>query len=318
MQTIQQPLISVIVPVFNLEDYVAETIESILAQENYSNFELLIVDDNSTDATFSIITNYAHKDERIKIFTNKRKKGAAGARNTGLDNAKGEWITFLDGDDLWEKTILFDQMAVLNDYPDVQIIISDLYRFDENNMRKLQTEVAPLWKKYFYNANQTGKLFRLDNPVACFLMDEVFVRTGTIIIKHDLIEKVGFFDEKIKVGEDNLLWIKLARCVEYLIYIPKPLMTYRPREGSLTNSGLPLHTLYGVILLKELLYSNDFSDYKKYIRKHIAGSLLNNSYYYRKTGRKIKAIETAIEAIWFDFKKFQYWKNLLAALLLLG
>lgn len=128
-----KPLVSIIVPVFNLELYIGETIDSILAQVNFSNFEVLIVDDHSTDSTLDIINQYGNTDSRIKVFINHRRKGAAGARNAGLEMANGEWITFLDGDDIWDESILSTQLNVLKEYPDAQLISSDFYVVDKNN-----------------------------------------------------------------------------------------------------------------------------------------------------------------------------------------
>ena len=90
-----QPLISVIIPCYNVEKYLAESLESVLNQD-YRNLEILVVDDHSSDSSFSIATDLSDKDGRIKILRNLG-KGVASARNTGLDNATGQFIAFVDG-----------------------------------------------------------------------------------------------------------------------------------------------------------------------------------------------------------------------------
>lgn len=95
-------LVSIITPAYNAEAYIAETIASVLAQ-TYTNWEMLIVNDCSKDNTVEIVQSYAAKDKRIKLINLKQNSGAAVARNTAIQNAKGRYIAFLDSDDLWKK-----------------------------------------------------------------------------------------------------------------------------------------------------------------------------------------------------------------------
>lgn len=318
----KQPLISIIVPTYNLQDYIGETLDSILAQENYSNFEMLIVDDRSTDNTLDIINRYAEKDPRITVLVNTGKKGAAGARNTGIKQAKGEWIAFLDGDDLWEKSNLACKMAVLADYPDVQMITSDFYNenatnssIDKSRLHTTLQSEKPAWKKHCQHANETGTLLRLENLVTIFLEDDIMGNTGVFLIKHKLLESVGYFDEDMLVGEDVLLWLQLANRIDYLIYVPKPLMFYRYRMGSLTNQGYPAHAFFAAVFLKKLLESKEFVKYKPLLKRRMSRSILQKTYYLRKQGQKIKAIKSAIECLCYYQKDLEYWKNLATTLL---
>lgn len=98
------PMISIIVPVYNTEKYLRRCIDSVLAQ-TYKDFELLLIDDGSTDTSGAICDEYAEKDGRIRVF-HKENGGVSSARNLGLDNAKGEWITFVDSDDYIEENFL--------------------------------------------------------------------------------------------------------------------------------------------------------------------------------------------------------------------
>ena len=102
-------LVSIITPAYNAAEYIAETIESVLAQ-TYPKWEMLIVNDCSTDNTATIVQNYVNKDNRIKLINLKQNSGAAVARNTAIQNAKGRYIAFLDSDDLWKKEKLQKQL----------------------------------------------------------------------------------------------------------------------------------------------------------------------------------------------------------------
>lgn len=105
-------LVSIIMPSYNTAKYISAAIESILNQ-TYENWELIIVDDCSTDNTDEILTEYAKKDSRIRYYKNEKNSGAAVARNRALRQAKGKWVAFLDSDDLWEKDKLEKQICFM-------------------------------------------------------------------------------------------------------------------------------------------------------------------------------------------------------------
>ena len=107
-------LVSVITPAFNSGRFVSETINSVLSQ-TYQNWELIIVDDGSTDETVKIVKSFQEKDNRIKLFENESNKGSAFSRNLALRNAKGKWIAFLDSDDVWHPEKLEKQIKFMTE-----------------------------------------------------------------------------------------------------------------------------------------------------------------------------------------------------------
>ena len=107
-------LVSVITPAFNSGRFIAETINSVLSQ-TYQNWELIIVDDGSTDETVRIVKSFQEKDNRIKLFENESNKGSAFSRNLALRNAKGKWIAFLDSDDIWHPEKLEKQIKFMTE-----------------------------------------------------------------------------------------------------------------------------------------------------------------------------------------------------------
>jgi len=104
-------LISVIIPAYNAEKYISETIESVIAQ-TYTNWELLVIDDGSTDATTDIVRSFAGRDERIHLYINEKNMGVARTRNRGFDLARGEYIALLDSDDVWLSEKLARQLSL--------------------------------------------------------------------------------------------------------------------------------------------------------------------------------------------------------------
>lgn len=139
-------LISVIVPVYNVEKYIARCIESILTQ-SYTNFELLLIDDGSTDDSLEICEKYRNLDDRVRCF-HKKNGGLSSARNYGLDRMKGKFVTFIDSDDFVGADylkILFEMMN--NDSPDVTIIgVEDFYK-DDSPVNERQEDIRSLIKR---------------------------------------------------------------------------------------------------------------------------------------------------------------------------
>lgn len=122
-------MVSVIIPLYNAEKYIAETIESVL-QQTYQNFEVIVIDDCGTDHSVEIVKRY--KDERIKIFHNERNMGIAYSRNRGLKESSGEYIALLDNDDVAINTRLEKQVAFLQEHPEIDVVSGNAQWIDEN------------------------------------------------------------------------------------------------------------------------------------------------------------------------------------------
>ena len=133
------PQISIIVPVYNVEKYLSRCLDSILYQ-TFSDFEILLINDGSTDNSGGICDKYAKKDKRIRVF-HKNNEGVSRARNTGLDNAKGDWITFVDSDDWIDKDMYYKlyNEAILSE---ADIIMCDFYIYYNQNSKDLIKSVS--------------------------------------------------------------------------------------------------------------------------------------------------------------------------------
>lgn len=224
-------MISIIVPVYNTEKYLIECIDSILSQ-TYTDFEVLLVDDGSTDLSGKICDEYAQEDKRIRVF-HKDNRGVSSARNVGLENAKGEWVCFVDSDDtiaeIFLETLL--KAAVENNadsamggfrYIDtdknVEIVSKENHiETAENNIMGFYACVAPDWQRYLWN-----RLFRVD-----------------IINEHHLR-----FNEKIYYKEDGLFLIQFLCASNGRVGVSnKVIYNYRQNSnsamGTLTASFNP-------------------------------------------------------------------------------
>lgn len=196
-------LISVIIPVYNVESYLHQCIDSVLAQ-TYQDFELLLIDDGSTDGSGAICDAYAAKDARVQVFHQKN-DGVSSARNLGIKNAKGEWITFVDGDDWVSEDYLKN---LHNNAKSVDLVISALYK-----IRKLKE----IYGKLRYNQLLFTKdelLLNLNNYKLAnygYVFSALF---KTTIIKRNYLG----FNQRIKYAED------LVFMLEYMMYTSLPII----------------------------------------------------------------------------------------------
>lgn len=186
---IKNPLISVIVPIYNAEKYIRRCIESILAQ-TFIDFELLLIDDGSKDNSKAICDIYLKKDDRIKVL-HKINGGVSSARNLGLNYAKGKWVAFVDSDDWLEKSYLENFIQIVkNTDPDI-IIESPIYVYKYGNKK---TNI----KDSFYEGSIGLRKFMLNGLLN-------FTEPHSKLFRLDIIKKYNIcFPEDVRIGEDGI------------------------------------------------------------------------------------------------------------------
>ena len=203
-------LISVIVPIYNVEKYLNKCIESIISQ-TYKNLEIILVDDGSQDLCPKICDEYAKKDNRIKVI-HKENNGVSAARNTGIDIAQGKWIAFIDADDWVDENYL--KILISESDENIDIIGCGYKRVNGNNIEKVNNNDETI---IYDNVKFIEKLLNVQNGYG-------FVHTK--LIRKSLINNVKF-DCNIKVGEDALFNMQLAKKTKRIKIINKALYNYR-------------------------------------------------------------------------------------------
>ncbi|MBD1806884.1 glycosyltransferase [Microcoleus sp. FACHB-SPT15] len=205
------PLISVIVPVYNAEKTIQETIESILNQ-TFTDFDLIIINDGCQDSTLKVISTI--QDPRLKVFSYLN-SGVSASRNRGLAQATGEFISFIDADDLWTANKLENQLRVLRE--------------------NIQAAVAYSWTDWIDESGQIlGKgsyITQEGNVFAQMLLNDFVANGSNCLIRRQALIEVGGFDETLAHGEDWDLWLRLAARYEF-IAIPSPQVLYRISSSS--------------------------------------------------------------------------------------
>lgn len=210
----ESPLVSIIVPTFNRVDFIGEAIDSVFAQD-YSNWELIIVDDGSTDDTKSQLSDYL-KDPRVWYFYQEN-QGQSVARNKALEHANGELICFLDSDNRWLSHKLTSSIKVLEQNSDADILYADINSINE------QGEVI-----------EKSTMEHYSGRIAELLLKDNFVTMNTSMVKKHCFDEMGGFFKGRKAGDDYELWLKLA--VKYtFIYLPDVVADYRIMDDQISS-----------------------------------------------------------------------------------
>ncbi len=206
------PLISIIVPVYKVETTLHYCIESIL-QQTYKNFEVILIDDGSPDKSGEICDKYAEKDIRIKVI-HKENGGVSSARNTGFDNAKGEYIVCVDSDDYVNENYLQDFIDVLNQYPDVQMVLCGYSSVKDYNKSVIIT--------FKYDCESNDKMIITDKSNVMSIYERfLFAAPWNKLYSKEIIKSNKLYmDKTISLGEDLLFnFSYIDKCSNDKIYI---------------------------------------------------------------------------------------------------
>lgn len=208
--------VSIITPVYNAEKFVGETIKSVLNQ-TYTNWEMILVDDCSNDDSQKIINGFAEKDNRIKYIRLEKNSGAAVARNTALEIAKGRYIAFIDSDDLWEPNKLEKQIKFM----------------EENKIGFSFTSYSLIDE----NGNDLNKLVTVPYKVSYDdLLKNTIIGCLTVIINKDIIG--DFRMPLVRAGQDTATWLSILRKGFEAYGINEPLAKYRKVSGSISSNKI--------------------------------------------------------------------------------
>jgi glycosyltransferase involved in cell wall biosynthesis len=214
-------IVSVIIPAFNCEQYIAECIDSVLVQ-TFQDFEIIIIDDGSTDDTVSIISEY--KYNRIKLF-HQNNSGSAAARNYGVTQSSGIWIAFIDADDIWLPDKLQKQLEHCSNHA-----WSHTDLFFHGSFYPKYTKATEFTSKH------SG--FILNN-----LLVENSIGTSSVLIKKEIFEDSGGFNTDLRALQDWDLWLRIAEKYQ-VCYVDEPLVYYRVHKSSVSRNvrkTLPYH-----------------------------------------------------------------------------
>ena len=229
--------VSVVIPAYNCGRLIGQTISSILAQ-TYSNFELLIIDDGSTDNTRAVIQSF--NDERVKYFYQENHGGPSRARNKGIEESTGDYIFIFDSDDLMRNEKIELSVKAMEENPDADILFTRFSLVDEEN--KILRE--DYLKEYLTLSNLINTQHIDDNAYyikANELLPAVvksnFIGTSSVMLRSSALAESDRFDESLKNADDRLFWIRFS-AKHSGIFLNAVLHDYRVVNSGITGQGM--------------------------------------------------------------------------------
>lgn len=222
-------MISIIIPTYNRSKFICQAIDSVLAQTHQFSYEIIVVDDGSNDNTYEKLKLYG--DQIIYIKQNNNGPGAA--RNRGIIEAKGEYIAFLDSDDIWVPRKLEIQLDFFRRYPYLDLVFGDI-----NNFYTSRIDNMPEIKNREIHNYLIVNAKHIHGILEC-LVSQNIIFTSDVVLKRSCFERIGMFDESLRIGEDYDLWLRAA-CDCRFGFINSVLAKRRRHEGNLVNDWVRL------------------------------------------------------------------------------
>ncbi len=268
------PKISVLIPAYNAMNYLPETMENVLSQ-TFDDFEVIVVNDGSSDEIERWVSQI--KDPRVRLITQKN-QGLAGARNTGITNAQGEYIAFLDADDLWEPTKLEKQLGVLEENPEVALVYTWVAYIDETG-------------------KPTGRVFKnqAEGDVWKKLTERNIVECGSVaMVRRSCFEAVGLFDCNLgSYVEDWDMWLRMASRYPFKV-VKEPLVYYRQCSSSASRNWEAMARSFEIVIEKAFSVAPSELQYLK-----------NRSYCFANLCLAWKALQSRAK----NWKKAMYFRQ---------
>lgn len=229
-----KPEVSIIIPTYNSEKYIAQALESVFNQ-SYRNLEVILIDDASQDSTVKIASRF--DDRRLKIFENKQNRGVSYGRNFGIKQAQGKWIALLDSDD-WYASDRLEKLITLGEANDVDLIADDLWLINEEQTQHWSTLLRECPKMEF----PAIALIDAVNFVISDRLSSINAKrtwslgyTKPMIRREFLLKHEIWYDENLKVGEDFSLYLECLRHQAKFYLVNQPYYYYRTRITSLST-----------------------------------------------------------------------------------
>lgn len=248
------PLLSVIMPIYNAQEYLHMSIQSVLNQ-TFKDFELILVDDESTDESLEICRKFQEEDRRIKVISQKN-KGIGGARNTGIDNAIGKYITFIDNDDIIQSKMYENMMAEMI-AEKLDLVMCGAVRKEDYKLEKITSEyeVCELTKKSLYK----GMFANSDT-------DWKYMVVWNKIYKTDIVKQIKFFKSGTEDTTFNCQYFRYVKCAKL---IKQDLYYWIQRGNSVSHSEFGIRDC---IVLKDYYWMNQYI--QKYEKDYVQYSLI--------------------------------------------
>lgn len=270
--------ISVVIPLYNKEKAIVRTLESVINQTVHPD-EIIVVNDGSKDNSLNVVQEYTRglkiADCRLKILS-KPNGGVSSARNMGIREAKGDYVALLDGDDLWEPNYLEEQINLIRDFPEAAMWGVSIAFIKHGKCWKWQQGMGDGYRGYVENYFGTKH-----NDLYC---------SSSVVIRRDVFDKVGYFDERISASEDLDMWYRII--LKYPIAFYDKILVYYNQDAENrvaydTDVRFPLtkNFMYYIDKHKEEFEHNPV--FSRFMNNYVAMYLLHDGYYFGSKQERI-------------------------------
>lgn len=256
---------SVIIPLYNKVQYVERAILSVLAQ-TYTDYELIIVDDGSTDGSANAVVQMEENNQQLSLlqkcgrflFVKQQNKGAGAARNNGAKISKGDYLCFLDADDWWSEIFLAEMSTLIEKFPNAGIYATAYYYYKNGHCHEMDCAIPKNFESGY-----------IDYCRCYYDSSQMPITSISVAVRKDLFFEVGGFSEKFTYGEDFYLWIHLA--LKYKVVFLNKLLSYYFQDLPVSQRAIGrlhdprTHMLWGLKDLEPVEKTNE--DYKRLIDK---------------------------------------------------
>lgn len=278
--------VSIVLPTYNRAHVLAEALESVFAQ-TYPDFELIVVDDGSTDETRTVISRF--RDARLRYLQSLINTGCSRAMNRGMDESRGELISFLDSDDLWHRDKLAAEVGFLDAHPGVQAVFSDLEKYDGPQYFPSFMRASPAMSKILQGATYPEGIVLPQRAMYLCLLQEVPIKPTALTLRRNAVDATGRFNERWPSGSDWDFLIRFARCFSFG-YIDRPLAVLRVQSDATHR----LHFERDKLLMLDLLRSearraSQDSEALRATREGMADIARHLGWFYLDRGRRAAA-----------------------------
>jgi glycosyltransferase involved in cell wall biosynthesis len=303
------PRISVVMPCFNAEPFIASALDSVFAQ-GWPDLEVVVVDDGSADGSVELLRA---QYPQVRLFQ-QANKGAAAARNYAVKQATGEWIAFLDADDWWLPGKLDAQWKGLSEAPNVRLVYSDWREWPCSDPMPDDDLLAAL-----QIANRSGDGDAVEKGWLYHkLLLDCLIWTSTVLVERKMLEDLGCFDPALPIGEDYDLWLRASRVTEVL-KVNRPLALYRKHPQSITRN--PRKENHRAFLINRAIGRWGYSSPDgsavdpATVRNQIVGTWIDYAGTHLLFGNRGCARRGALSALRLEPWRFSGWKLLAKTLL---